>query len=119
MAVERKPMGKVAYEAGKYFLEVAGRREELVPGALADEAQLKELVGQEVEILYTEPRSWVVGLATARRRIVCYMPLPRPVCYLAIDPRVLRGLQDKVRLNLAKQFLEEKLISKEVYDKLV
>jgi hypothetical protein len=117
---EEMHVGTIAFEKGKFYLEVEGRREEVPPGAVADEAQFKELVGREVEVLYSEPRRVVVGLvARELHPILCYVPWPRWVtCYLpAIWP--IRGVEREVQANLAKQFLEEGYISEEVYERLV
>jgi hypothetical protein len=116
---EETRMGTVAFEEGKYFLEVEGRREELPIGLVAEEAQLKELVGQEVEVLYSEPRRIVVALvARERLRFTCYLPA-WPPWPSHPAPWVIRGVEREVRANLAERFFEEKLISKEVYEKLV
>jgi hypothetical protein len=115
-------VGTVVLEGGKYFLEVAGKREELPAGLVAEEAQLKELVGQKVEVLYSEPTRFVIGLAARQRPpiVVCYFPpLPWPPCYIPIPFWVMRGIEKEVRVNLAKGLLEEKIISKEVYEKLL
>jgi hypothetical protein len=107
--------GTIIFEEGKYLLEVEGKREELPVGVRLQERQLKKLVGQKVEVLYTEPKQFVVGLKAFRRPpILCYVP---PVDWL-IDPAVLTGVEKQVRLNLAKQFLKAKLISQEIYAKL-
>jgi len=111
--------GTVVFEEGKYFLEVEGRREELLAGLVADEEQLRKLVGEEVEVLYSEPKRFVVGLVSRKiGPILCYVWPPWPVCYYPV-PWILRGVEKEVRVNLAKRFLKEGLISEEVYDKLI
>jgi len=126
------------FEEGKFFLEVEGKKRELPTTALADEAQLKEYVNQEVEVLYSEPVRQVVGLAAGRRlRIVCYLPPPDPwppwppcclppphfphppLCYIPAESWFLKGVEAQVRANLARRFLEEGVIGKEVYEKLL
>ena len=115
--------GIVAYEEGKYFLEVEGRREELPTRAVAEEARLKELVGQEVEVLYSEPRRAVVGLVAKERMLIpCYVPWPPwPPCFMCYLPAswLIRGVEREVQVNLAKRFLEEGYISEEVFERLV
>ena len=54
--------GKVVHKEGKYFLEVAGKMEELPVGLLTDEGFLKEQAGQEVEVYYTIPKSFVAAI---------------------------------------------------------
>ncbi len=116
---EETRVGTVSFEEGKYFLEVEGKREELPVGIVA-EAKLKELVGREVEVLYTEPRRFVAGLVDRKiGPILCYIPIPIPPipCYIP-PPWFFRGVEEQVRINLAKQFLEEGLISEEIFGRL-
>jgi len=117
---EETRVGTVGFEEGKYFLEVEGRREELLAGLVAQEAQLEKLVGQEVEVLYSEPRRLVVGLVAREiGPILCYIPPPvPPLCYYPVDPWAFRGIEREVRVNLAKRFLEEGLISEGVFERL-
>ncbi|MGD8969756.1 MAG: hypothetical protein PVI07_19800 [Anaerolineae bacterium] len=118
---EEERTGTVVLEEGKYFLEVAGERQELPPGFAAEE-QLKELAGREVGVLYSEPKRFVVGLVDRRLGpIICYLPIPPipPIpCYIP-PPWVFRGIEKQVRINLADRFLEEGYISEEVYEKLI
>lgn len=120
---ERMRMGTVIFEKGKYFLELEDRREELPVETVLVEDQLKKLVGQEVDVLFSEPRPAVVGLkAKDLMPILCYIPWPPwpPcfLCYLPI-PWMIRGVEREVQVNLAKRFLEEGYISEEVYKRLV
>lgn len=116
---QRKVVGTIVMEGEKYFIDVAGQREELPVVVVGDEAELKEMVGTQVEVLYSEPTRFIVGLKPPRRPPwLCYLPRPPWLCYLP-PPWVFRGFEQQVRVNLAKQFLEEGLISKEVYDRLV
>lgn len=120
---EEKRTGTVVFEEGKYFLEVEGTREEVPAEAIAQEAQLKELVGQEVEVLYSEPKRAVVGLVAKEfMPILCYIPGPPwPPCFMCYlpPPWVIRGVELEVRTNLAKRFLEEGYISEEIFERLV
>ena len=120
-----KPMrGTLIREEDKFFVEVEGRRDELMPMAsAAEEKKLTELVGKEVEFFLSEPRRYVVGIRgpELRRVILCYVipPWPPgPICYLPIDRLVLQGVEDQVRANLARRLLDQKVISQEVYDVL-
>jgi len=111
--------GKVFFEKGKYFLEVEGKRWELEAGGIIIDGRIEDLVGQEVEVLYSEPTRLVVGLVAKKiGGVLCYIR-PHPICYIPADPWIFRGIEREVRVNLAKRFLEEKLISKEVFEKLV
>jgi len=120
---EETRVGTVGFEEGKYFLEVEGRREELPTWAVAEEARLKELVGQEVEVIYSEPRRAVMGLvAKELMPILCYIPWPPwPPCFMCYLPApwLIRGVEREVQVNLAKRFLEEGYISEEVFERLI
>ena len=63
---EKVVKGKVLHKEGKFFLEVGGKTEELPVGLLADEGFLKELVGQEVEVLYSTPKPFVLAFKPIR-----------------------------------------------------
>lgn len=135
--------GKIILEEGKYFLDIDGKKQELPAGTI-DEAKLKELAGKEVEIIYSEPQSFVVGIKADKTIILncfifpwppkppCYVPCyiwdPRPpwppcyihcfVCYLPAD-WLIKGVEVEVRKNLAQRFLDEGIISKENYEKFI
>jgi len=107
--------GKVLHKDGKYFLEVAGKTEELPAGVLTDEGFLKAQAGQEVEVFYTNPKSFVAAIK----------PLGKPgiiTCNLVAE--FLRGetfitnptpaMVDKV----ATKLLEGGFITQEVFDKI-
>jgi hypothetical protein len=106
--------GKVVHKEGKYFLEVAGKMEELPVGLLTDEGFLKEQVGKEVEVLYSTPKPFVMAIK----------PIGRPgiiTCNLIAD--ILRGetfvthttgpLAEKVATKLFKGgFITQKVFDK-------
>jgi hypothetical protein len=138
---EGMQMGKVIFEEEKYFLEIEGQRQELPVAAVGDEARLKELVGQEVEILYSEPKRDIVGLVAQERMAVMICPPwppwppwpppppppwppwppPWPPCFMCYLPPIwlIEGVEREVQTNLAKRFLEEGYISEEVFNRLV
>jgi hypothetical protein len=118
---EETRIGKIDFEEGKFILEVEGKREELRAGIVADESQLRKLVGKEVEVLYSKPQPAIVGLvAKGFKPILCYIlvRLPHPLCYIPADPWMFRGVEDKIRFNIAERFRKEGLISKDVYGKI-
>lgn len=108
---EQPKMGKVTFENGKYFLQVGSKHEEMPVGLLADESQLKELVGQEVELIYSLPKPFVVGFIPKWRRpggILCYIPAPEwwKIGSVVID--------EHVRQRLVDTFVKENIITPEV-----
>jgi hypothetical protein len=132
--------GKVIQENGRYFVKVGTVKEELVAEAVGGAEALKALAGQSVEVLYSEPQSFIVGLRLkGRPPILCYLPVPwirrapvheheaetaatfllrRPTCYIPADWMV-KGVEEQVRLNMAKELLDQGIINKEVYGKIV
>lgn len=113
MEMEKKPqIGTVAFKDGNYFLEVEGKQNVIPVGPHIDKAQLKELVGQKVDILYSEPKSFVIGIVgkTERR--------PRILCYVPADFSIFGVIEEKARAGLAKQLFEEKYLDKVNYEKL-
>ena len=124
--VERKKMGFVVFDEGRYFLKVDDRREELPVETVLQGEELEKLVGQEVEVLLSEPRQAVVGLIAKdalRFPIFCYVPPwpPWPPCFMCYLPApwLIKGVEREVQVNLAKRFLEEGYISEEVFRRLV
>lgn len=137
---ENPILGKVVLERGKYFLKVGRTKEELVPEAVGGVEVLKAVEGQEVEVLYSEPLTFVVGLRPKRRPpILCYLPAPwnrfvlqhepivatqagpiirKPTCYIPAD-WVIKGVEEKIRQNLAKELFDQGIISKEVNEKII
>lgn len=111
--MEKPVVGKVVVKNGKYFLEAERTLHDLPVGLLVDEEHMKDLVGQEVEVMLSEPQRFVVAILPKRPRvpITCYIPAP----WWRISEIVI----DKVAgVRLAKRFLEERVISKEVYEKI-
>ncbi len=136
--------GTVVASEGRYFLKYGTEQHELDPKLVGGEAVLKQLVGQEVDLV-TQATPWIVGVVKDKVRIVCYLPppefwgagragigvnpaahfelqsaqlkAPRPVCYVPAD-WVIRGVEERVRANLLRQFVEDKIIGQEVYNRL-
>lgn len=101
--------GKVVHKEGKYFLEAEGKTEELSL-AHASAAQLKELAGQTVDVIYSEPKPSVIGIGGKHCFILCYIPA-NPWGQVVIPEKELVQ-------KLANKFLAEGLISKEIFDKI-
>lgn len=138
--------GKVLSNEGQYFIQYENQIQEIDPRLVGGVEVLKQLEGQEVELV-TQVSPWIVGVISDKVRIVCYLPapdvwgavrggigaissahlhleqdiaqvkIPRVICYVPAD-WVIRGVEDVVRRNLLKQFVEDKIIGAEVYDRL-
>ncbi len=138
--------GTVVASEGRYFLKYGNEQQELDPMLVGGLAVLKQLVGQDVDLV-TQATPWIVGVIKDKVRIVCYVPppefwrafqeelsalpaahahlqvqsaqlkAPRPVCYVPAD-WVIRGVEERVRANLLKQFVDDKIIDVEVYNRI-
>jgi hypothetical protein len=100
--------GTVVLKDGNFFLEAEGKLTPIPVSPHAQPANLKELVGKKVEVVYTEPRSFVAGLIGGRIPILCYFP---------VDPW-FSVVDEGARLGVAQQFLAEGLLSKETFEKI-
>ncbi|MGD1149571.1 MAG: hypothetical protein ABR961_16665 [Thermoanaerobaculaceae bacterium] len=130
--------GHIELENGVYYLRWEGGRDALPADLLETQPTLKELAGKDVEVLLSEPRPFVVAVKMPKRPpILCYLPappwlslvsqeqfaeavrlLPHPLCY--IPPIwMTRGVDDRVRQNIADQLLKEKVINQNVHDAIV
>lgn len=139
--------GTVVARDGHFFLRYGEEQQEIDPMLVGGVEVLKRLEGQEVELV-TQATPWVVGVVKDKVRIVCYLlppdfwgairgepssipaahehvdlqvaqaRIPRPVCYVPAD-WVIRGVEEQVRANLLKQFVAERIIAPDVYNRLV
>ena len=113
---EQPKTGTVIFKEGTYFLEAGGKHHALPVGANVQTPQLKELVGKKVDILYSEPKSFVVGLVQSGA--ATSVRPPRIICYFPADPWAVGVVEEGARAALAQQFLNEGVLSKETFDKL-
>lgn len=111
---EQPKTGTVVFKEGTYFLEAEGKRHAIPVGANV-QTPLKELVGKQVEVLYSEPKSFVVGLVQAGAS--SFRP-PRVICYFPADPWAVGVVEEGARVALAQQFLNEGVLSPETFAKL-
>ena len=107
--------GTVVHKDGVYFLEAEGKHHVIPVGPHTNVAQLKELVGQQVEVLHSEPTSFIVGLVAAK---ATGPRVPRIICYVPADPFAFGVVEEAARVGLAKQFLDQGILSKANYEKL-
>lgn len=108
--------GTVVHKEGAFFLEVEGKHHPIPVGSHIKLDQLRELAGQKVEIIQSEPLRFVVGLVPAAAKTG--PRIPRIICYIPADPYVFGVVEEEARVGLAKQFLDQGVLSKENYEKL-
>jgi hypothetical protein len=114
--MDKKPgTGTVVYKEGTYFLEAEGKTHAIPVGAHLKTEQLKELVGQKVEVVFSEPTSFVIGLVPVAK---VGGRIPRIICYFPADPWAFGVVEEAARVGLAQQFLNQGVLSKENYEKL-
>ncbi len=66
--------GVVLKEQGRFFLSIGDQKYDMA-SMVIDPAELETLAGKKVELVYSEPQSFVVGFKPPRRKpILCYMP---------------------------------------------
>lgn len=102
---QRTVMGQVLYEDGKYFVEYEGMRHMMPAGELVDENALKESVGHEAELVLSEA---IVAVRVPR--------IPCVLCYVPRDPLFIVGIGDMVRKGMLQGFLDEGVITQEVFE---
>ena len=111
----RKAKGTLVEKEGKFFIKMGEQLHELNPNPLGEEATFKANIGQVVQVILTEPQ--IVAILTNKKKRPCYSPCF--ICYVPID--IFRNWQidPRVReLNL-RAFLEEGLITQEVFDEQI
>lgn len=108
--------GTVVDKGGNFFLEVDDKLHPIPVGSHINVQQLKELAGQKVELIQSEPKSFVVGLVPAAAKAGVHFP--RVLCYFPADPYLLGVVDEGARVGLAKQFLDQGVLSKANYEKL-
>lgn len=108
--------GTVVHKDGNFFLEAEGKLHAIPVGSNLKATQLNELVGQKVEVVLSEPISFVVGLVPQNAKLGVHFP--RVICYYPPDPWTLGVVEEEARAGLAQQFLSQGVLSKANYEKL-
>ena len=119
---EKKIVGTIVEAKGGYFLETSGlrapRKKETVQiGSATQKAAFANLVGQEVEVILSEPiRSViaVIGKQIPPSKAKCYIIL----CYKPVDG-FMRAVDQKMIEPLAMQFYREGILSEANYKKVI
>jgi hypothetical protein len=123
--VDMPTKGKLVLERGAYYLEVPDARnrraKELVAlGANVDKKVMDPLVGTEVELVYSEPLPYIVGVfgdpdpqnpVLKRKKILCYKPVMNLRDTVLTDPVIISAM--------AKKMVDEGTISQDVYQKII
>ena len=109
--------GKIVHKEGKYFLDVAGKMEDLPVGLMADKKFLSEQVGQELEVYYSIPTSFVVAVKQLGKRPIILCNVPRPDFLRGIT--VVTQPSVAVTMNVADYLLQEKVITPETHKMIV
>lgn len=130
--VSEKLLGKIVEIDGDYFLETSGvkaatrkerarREKDLIKiGSAGEKARYAKLVGQKAEVILSEPIRSVIGIAVEPKlpddRFPCYFIL----CYIPVPWFWRLPIMNKELIApLAKQFLEEGILSQENFNKVI
>jgi hypothetical protein len=113
---EKPRNGTVVHKDGNFFLEAEGKLHAIPVGSDQKSTQLKELVGQKVEVVLSEPISFAIGLVPQNAKPG--VRFPRVICYFPADPWAFGVVEEGVRAGLAQQFLSQGILSKANYEKL-
>jgi hypothetical protein len=108
--------GTVMYKEGTFFLEMEGKQHVIPVGPHLKATQLKDLLGQKVDVVFSEPISFVIGLVSASAKPG--VRPPRVICYIPVDPFAFGVVDEAARRGLAQQFVEQGVLSKANYEKL-
>jgi hypothetical protein len=107
--------GTVLFKEGNFFVDVGGKHE-LIPVNQTNELHMKELVGKKIEVVFSEPQRFIAGLVLAEEKpvrkiikILCNVPRP--------DFQTL-VFEESARIQLARQMLDAKVLSKEAFEKI-
>ncbi len=104
--------GKVIEEKGRYFVQTGKEKQELFPNQFGGLEAIKGLVGQDVELVLSDPRVIAILARESPLRIrcfLCYVPAPdmRPLWEIdpAIRKTILKSLVDQglVQPNISEQ----------------
>lgn len=126
--------GKLIVEKDRILLEAGKEQYELDPTSMSA-AEIKAMTGKKVELVYSEPQSFVIGVQLpGKKPILCYLPIPlkpsqlcylpvrRPpvTCYIVAKPKedLLANVANLARQDLLEQLVAGKVITAEVYNKL-
>lgn len=119
---KEKIIGTVSLENGEYFLKIPRTHKAMVQGGKdkialgsAGDAALKGLEDTKMEVLLSEPTSFVVGLVSLESRgmevvkpkkILCYKPARDFLAKVTMNPEVIK--------EMTASFVDEGVISAEV-----
>lgn len=122
--MELPSTAKVVIQRGKLLLDTGSEKLALPDGAVS-KADVKELVGQTVELIYSEPQRVVVAFRPPRRKpILCYLPVvarPPITCYIVARPQdaFLEEFASKVRQDLLDKLVADKYITADLSNELI
>lgn len=108
--------GKIVFEHDRFMIEAEGVKQELPVGPLTDVAELKQLAGKDVELVFSTPQPFIVAINTHIPKI------PHILCYVPPEPWIFERFSavttPEVRDKLAAAFLDKKVITQAVHEKI-
>lgn len=108
--------GTLLLKEGNLFVEIGGKLE-LLPVAHGEIEHLKPLIGKKVEVILSEPKRFIAGVILAEESHLAKRP-PRILCYVPAPDYFKAVIEERARIEIAKQMLESGLLSKEAFNKI-
>lgn len=110
-----KQSGKVITENGKFFVQVGRSKHLLEPGPLGGEESLKGLVGQEVQVVLSDPSP--IAIIVKKVPVACYWHCF--ICYRPIDIFNEFEIDPIMRKANLETFFKEGLIDEKTFKQLI
>jgi hypothetical protein len=77
---------------------------------------MKELAGKKVEVVFSEPQRFIAGLVLAEEKPV--FKKINILCNVPQAPFLSAVVEEHTRIQIARQMLDAKVLSKEAFDKI-
>jgi hypothetical protein len=107
-------IGTVLFKEGNFFVNV-DNKDEPIPVGHHDAEHLKQLVGKKVEIVFSEPKRFIAGLIPTDESL---MKIVKILCYVPRPDFLTAVVEERARIDIAKQLLDAGYLSKENFAKI-
>jgi hypothetical protein len=108
-----KAKGKVILEKDKYFVQVGAQKHELVPNAFGGADTFKKLVGQDVEVVLSDPTLLAILSREVKPPSICFAH-----CFICYKPRPdfthILEISEELRQGILQSFVNEGYIEQTV-----
>lgn len=107
--IDTVPLPEVVSRGGKYYLKVGSRQMEIPVGPLTHEADIRKLVGKNVNVIYSDtPPKQIVAITQGKRPpFVCVL------CYIG-PPDVFGKISPAIRQAFVREMVKARVISPKI-----